>query len=73
LTWRLLAINGWLFQEVTTRLPGRVESAAASFGSASDLAGALQRAEAARGEHEKRIGKANPNWPAWYAQYVAAE
>ena len=49
--------NGWLLQEITTRLPGRVDPAATSFGSASDLASALRRAEAAHGEHEKRIGK----------------
>jgi len=62
--------NGWLLQEVTTRLPGRVNSAVTSFGSVSDLASALRRAEAAHGEHEKRIGKADPNWPDWYAKYL---
>ena len=51
--------NGWLFQEVTTRLPGRVDSAATTFGSASDLAAAMRRASAAHGEHEKRIGAAD--------------
>jgi catechol 2,3-dioxygenase-like lactoylglutathione lyase family enzyme len=65
--------NGWLLQEVTTRLPGRVDTAATSFGSASDLASALRRAAAAHGTHEKRIGKADPNWPDWYAQYMVAE
>ncbi len=65
--------NGWLLQEITTRLPGRVDSAATSFGSASDLAGAMRRAEAAHGEHEKRIGKADPNWSDWYASYMVAE
>lgn len=65
--------NGWLLQEVTTRLPGRVDSATISFASAGDLAGALRRAEAAHGEHEKRIGKADPNWPDWYASYMVAE
>ena len=39
----------------------------------SDLAGALRRAEAAHGEHEKRTGKADPDWPTWYATYVVAE
>src|SRR5882724_10717715 len=47
--------NGWLLQEVTTRLPGRVDPAATSFASASDLASAFRRAEAAHGEHEKRL------------------
>jgi catechol 2,3-dioxygenase-like lactoylglutathione lyase family enzyme len=65
--------NCWLLQEITTRLPGRIDPAVTSFGSASDLASALRRAEAAHGEHEKRIGKADPNWPDWYAAYLAAE
>jgi len=65
--------NGWFFQEITTRLPGRIDPAATSFGSASDLASALRRAAAAHGEHEKRIGKADPNWPDWYAEYMVAE
>ena len=65
--------NGWLFQEVTTRLPGRVDPAATSFGSASDLASAMRRASAAHGEHEKRIGEADANWPDWYAEYMVAE
>jgi predicted enzyme related to lactoylglutathione lyase len=65
--------NVWLLQEVTTRLPGRVDSGVTSFGSASDLASALRRAEAAHGQHEKRIGSADANWPDWYAEYMAAE
>jgi catechol 2,3-dioxygenase-like lactoylglutathione lyase family enzyme len=65
--------NGWLFQEVTTRLPGRIDSAATSFASASDLASALRRASAAHGEHEQRTGEADPNWPDWYAEYMVAE
>jgi catechol 2,3-dioxygenase-like lactoylglutathione lyase family enzyme len=65
--------NGWLFQEVTTRFPGRIDPAATSFASASDLASALRRAEAAHGEHEKRTGAADPNWPDWYADYMVRE
>ena len=65
--------NGWLFQEVTTRLPGRVDSAATSFASANDLASALRRASAAHVEHEERTGEADPNWPDWYAEYMVAE
>ncbi len=65
--------NSWLLQEVTNRLPGRVDPAATSFGSASDLADAMRRASAAHGEHEKRIGAADPDWPDWYAAYMAAE
>jgi catechol 2,3-dioxygenase-like lactoylglutathione lyase family enzyme len=65
--------NGWLLQEVTTRLPGRVDPAATSFASASDLASAFRRAEAAHGEHEKRIGQRDANWADWYAEYMVAE
>jgi catechol 2,3-dioxygenase-like lactoylglutathione lyase family enzyme len=65
--------NGWLLQEITTRLPGRVEAAETSFGSASELASALRRAAAAHGEHEKRTGEADANWPDWYAAYMVAE
>jgi catechol 2,3-dioxygenase-like lactoylglutathione lyase family enzyme len=65
--------NGWLLQEVTTRLPGRVDAAETAFASGADLASALRRAEAAHGEHEKRIGAADPDWPDWYAAYMVAE
>jgi catechol 2,3-dioxygenase-like lactoylglutathione lyase family enzyme len=65
--------NGWLVQEITTRLPGRIDRAATTFGSASDLAGALRRAAAAHGEHEKRTGQPDANWPDWYAAYMVAE
>ncbi len=65
--------NGWVFQEVTTRLPGRIDSAATSFGSAHDLASAMRRAEAAHGEHEKRTGERDANWSDWYAAYMVAE
>jgi catechol 2,3-dioxygenase-like lactoylglutathione lyase family enzyme len=65
--------NTWLLQEITTRLPGRVEAAATSFGTASDLASAMRRAAVAHGEHEKRIGEADPNWPDWYAEYMVSE
>jgi catechol 2,3-dioxygenase-like lactoylglutathione lyase family enzyme len=65
--------NGWLLQEVTTRLPGRIDAAETAFGSAMDLASALMRAEAAHGEHEKRTGQRDENWPEWYAAYMVAE
>jgi len=65
--------NGWLFQELTTRLPGRVDDTETTFASANDLASAFRRAAAAHGEHEKRIGAADPNWPDWYAAYMVAE
>ena len=66
--------NTWLLQEITNRLPGRVDAAATSFGSASDLASAFRRAEAAHGEYEKRMGgQRDENWPEWYAAYMIAE
>ena len=65
--------NGWLLQEVSIRLPGRVDPAATSFASASDLASAMRRAEAAHREHEKRTGQHDANWSDWYAAYVVAE
>ena len=65
--------NSWLFQEVTTRLPGRVDPTVTLFGSASDLADAMRRASAAHGQHEKRIGHADADWPDWYAKYMVAE
>jgi catechol 2,3-dioxygenase-like lactoylglutathione lyase family enzyme len=65
--------NGWLLQEVTARLPGRVDAAGATFTSATELASALRRAEAAHGEHEKRTGQRDANWPDWYAGYLVSE
>ena len=64
--------NGWLLQEVTGRLPGRVEGDT-TFASAKDLAATLRRAEAAHGEHEKRTGQRDENWPDWYAEYIVNE
>ena len=65
--------NGWLVQEITSRLPGRVDPVTTSYSSVSDLVSALKRAAIAHGEHEKRIGAADPNWPDWYAAYMVAE
>jgi len=65
--------NGWLFQEITTRLPGRIDPTATTFASASNLASAFRRAETAHGELEKRIGQRDANWSEWYAAYIAAE
>jgi catechol 2,3-dioxygenase-like lactoylglutathione lyase family enzyme len=65
--------NGWLFQEITTRLPGRV-AGNTTYASSSDLAAALRRAGAAHGEHEKRNGgQHDENWPDWYAEYLVRE
>jgi hypothetical protein len=65
--------NGWLVQEVTTRLPGRVDPSATTYSSTAGLAAALRRAAAAHGEHEKRIGAEDPDWPDWYADYMVRE
>jgi len=64
--------NGWLFQEITARLPGRVD-AETTFASSTELASALRRAAAAHGEHEKLIGKHDADWPDWYADYMVKE
>jgi catechol 2,3-dioxygenase-like lactoylglutathione lyase family enzyme len=64
--------NGWLFQEITARLPGRVDPDTA-FTSSTELAAALRRSAAAHGEHEKRTGQPDPNWPDWYADYIVRE
>ena len=64
--------NGWLFQEITTRLPGRV-TADTAYPSASELSQALRRAAAAHGQHEARTRQADPNWPDWYAEYMVRE
>jgi catechol 2,3-dioxygenase-like lactoylglutathione lyase family enzyme len=65
--------NGWVLQEVTTRLPGRVDADEATFTSSTELASALRRAEAAHGEHEKRTGQRDADWPTWYAEYMIRE
>ena len=75
--------NTWLVQEVTTRLPGRIDAAKTAFASVAGLASALRRAEAAHGEYEKRNGHHfkeklaeqlhDQNWAAWYAAYMVAE
>jgi catechol 2,3-dioxygenase-like lactoylglutathione lyase family enzyme len=65
--------NRWLLQEVTTRLPGRIDANDTKFVSSAELAAALRRAEAAHGEHEKRTGQRDANWPNWYAEYMIRE
>jgi catechol 2,3-dioxygenase-like lactoylglutathione lyase family enzyme len=65
--------NGWFLQEITTRLPGRIDSSTTSFASVNDLVSALLRAKAAHGEHEKRTGTRDENWADWYATYMVAE
>ncbi|MDE5465047.1 glyoxalase [Bradyrhizobium sp. CSS354] len=65
--------NGWLFQEVTSRLPGRIAADDTTFASQAALAAALRRAAAAHGEHEKRTGGHDENWADWYADYIVRE
>lgn len=66
--------NGWLLQEITTRLPGRIDAQETTFASTTDLAAAFRRAATAHGEHEKRTGgKHDENWPDWYADYIVKE
>jgi catechol 2,3-dioxygenase-like lactoylglutathione lyase family enzyme len=72
-TWSDPDGNGWLMQEITTRLPGRIDAHETTYASLSDLANAMRRAEAAHGEHEKRTGVRDENWPDWYAAYMIAE
>ena len=66
--------NSWLLQEVTVRLPGRIDENETTFASSTDLASALRRAAAAHGEHEKRLPEQkHDDWPDWYAAYIVAE
>jgi len=65
--------NSWLLQEITARLPGRVDAGDTVFTSATELATALRRAAAAHGEHEKRTGQHDEGWPDWYAEYMVRE
>ena len=65
--------NGWLLQEITARLPGRIDVEATSYSTVNDLEQALVRAATAHGQHEKNTGQADENWPAWYARYMVAE
>ncbi len=64
--------NGWVLQEVTSRFPGRV-AGDTTYPSVANLAQALKRAETAHGEHEKRTGERDADWPSWYAEYMVKE
>jgi catechol 2,3-dioxygenase-like lactoylglutathione lyase family enzyme len=65
--------NGWLLQEVTARLPGRVDAKVTTFTSSTELAATLRRAAAAHGEHEQQTGHHDADWPGWYADYIVGE
>jgi catechol 2,3-dioxygenase-like lactoylglutathione lyase family enzyme len=58
--------NGWLFQEVTTRLPGRGLSNL----DIATLTELLQEAEKHHGEYEPTAPK--HHWSGWYAAYIVA-
>lgn len=62
-----------MLQEVTARLPGRVDADGTTFSSSIELAAALRCVEAAHGEHEKRTGRRDADWPDWYAEYIVRE
>jgi len=64
--------NTWLVQEVTTRLPGRIDATETAFASTADLTNALRRAESAHRDHQGRSGD-DESWAAWYAAYLVAE
>jgi catechol 2,3-dioxygenase-like lactoylglutathione lyase family enzyme len=57
--------NGWLFQEVTTRLPGRGFSM--DLPTLTDL---LRETEKRHGEYEPTAPK--HHWSGWYAAYIVA-
>jgi len=65
--------NRWLLQEITQRLPGRVDTRDTTFPSSAELAAALRRAAVAHGEHEKTLGGRDENWADWYGEYMVAE
>ena len=63
--------NGWMLQEINTRLPGRVTGA--SFDSAAELGRRSSARRTRTREHEQRTGEADADWPAWYAEYMVKE
>jgi len=58
--------NGWLLQEVKTRLPGRGFSSM----DAATLTDLLREAEERHGEYEATAPK--HHWSGWYAAYIVA-
>jgi catechol 2,3-dioxygenase-like lactoylglutathione lyase family enzyme len=64
--------NGWLLQEVTKRLAGRV-AGNTTYASAHDLAQAMIRAAKAHEQQEKRTGQSDANRADWYAEYMVRE
>ena len=62
--------NGWLLQEIKERLPGRTTHETLSGKMTDILLEALRGAAAAPGVHEKELGRPDPDWPQWYAEYM---
>lgn len=66
--------NGWLLQEVTSRLPGRLDTNTLHFNSRAALEAALRRTAIAHEEYEERTGtEYDADWPRWYADYLFAD
>ena len=61
--------NTFVLQEVTTRRPGRICHVV--YRSAAELEAALRDASGAHSEYEGELGHPDPDWPGWYADYMA--
>jgi len=62
--------NGWLLQEITTRLPGREWKSHEGVMDIATLAALLHETEQHHGQYEKTHGK--HHWWDWYAPYLNA-
>ena len=62
--------NVWLLQEIQERLPGRATQQPVNGRTTEILLDALKNAAIAHGAHEKELGKADPDWPEWYARHM---
>jgi hypothetical protein len=56
---------------VVTALIEVLEESAMELTMTDRLTDALQRAAAAHGLHEQELGRPDPDWPQWYAAYMA--
>ncbi|MEE6263274.1 VOC family protein [Plantactinospora sonchi] len=61
--------NGFVLQEVTSRLPGRTSHVV--YGSREELTRALRDAADAHGRYEAELGHEDADWPTWYADHMA--
>jgi len=62
--------NGWLLQEIMTRLPGREWKSREEVTDVATLAELLRETEQHHGQYEKTHGP--HNWWDWYAPYLSA-